>query len=133
MFGYLVFYRNYDHNVLPNFKITGIICCAVMLAGSFYYFSKIVPAHSYDFEVAVLLFFLLTVFGRQLFERLRHDEPLQTMAYTWFRLLYVLWVYNFITDIVYLTQRSRTGQLTAPFPVLYLIVATPYTGMGTDL
>ena len=38
--------------------------------------------HSYDFEVAVLLFFLLTVFGRQMFARLRHDEPLQTMAYT---------------------------------------------------
>src|SRR5438046_9150649 len=100
MFGYLVFYRNYDHNVLPNFKITGMICGAVMLAGSFYYFSKIGPAHSYDFEVAVLLFFLLTVFGRQLFERLRHDEPLQTMAYTLFGLLYVLGIYTSLTKIV---------------------------------
>jgi len=64
----------------PIFKITGMICGAVLLAGSFYYFSKIGPAHSDDFEVAVLLFFLLTVFGRQMFARLRHDEPLQTMA-----------------------------------------------------
>src|SRR5213595_146545 len=64
----LEFYRMLDHKGLPNFKITGMICGAVMLAGSFYYFSRIGPAHSYDFEVAVLLFFLLTVFGRQLFE-----------------------------------------------------------------
>src|SRR2546426_10540794 len=86
----LEFYRMLDHKGLPNFKITGMICGAVMLGGSFYYFSKIGPAGSYDFEVAVLLFFLLSVFGRQLFARLRHDEPLQTMAYTLFGLLYVL-------------------------------------------
>src|SRR5712671_5681918 len=55
----LEFYRMLDHRGLPNFKITGLICGAVMLGGSFYYFSKIGPAGSYDFEVAVLLFFLL--------------------------------------------------------------------------
>ena len=110
MIGLLEFYRMLDHKGLPNFKITGMICGAVMLAGSFYYFSKIGPAGSYDFEVAVLLFFLLTVFGRQMFARLRHDEPLQTMAYTLFGLLYVLWLFNFITKIVYLTPRSSSGQ-----------------------
>src|SRR4029077_16088980 len=67
------FYRMLDHAALPNFKITGLICGAIMLIGSFYYFSKIGPAQSYDFEVAVLLFFLLTVFARQMFARLRHD------------------------------------------------------------
>ena len=78
MIGLWEFYRMLDHKGLPNFKITGMICGAVMLAGSFYYFSKIGPAGSYDFEVAVLLFFLLTVFGRQMFAGLRHDAPLQT-------------------------------------------------------
>ena len=57
MIGLWEFYRMLDHKGLPNFKITGMICGAVMLAGSFYYFSKIGPAGSYDFEVAVLLFF----------------------------------------------------------------------------
>jgi len=56
------FYGMLDHKGLPNFKITAMICGAVMLCGSFYYFSRIGPGHSYDFEVAVLLFFLLTVF-----------------------------------------------------------------------
>ena len=133
MIGLWEFYRMLDHKGLPNFKITGMICGAVMLAGSFYYFSKIGPAGSYDFEVAVLLFFLLTVFGRQMFARLRNDEPLQTMAYTLFGLLYVLWLFNFITKIVYLTPRSSTGQVTGQFYVLYLIAVTKFSDMGAYL
>ena len=133
MIGLLEFYRMLDHKGLPNFKITGMICGVVLLAGSFYYFSTIGPAGSYDFEVAVLLFFLLTVFGRQMFARLRHEEPLQTMAYTLFGLLYVLWLYNFITKIVYLTPRSSTGAVTGQFYVLYLIAVTKFADMGAYL
>src|SRR5246500_3116613 len=129
----LEFYRMLDHAGLPNFKITGMICGTVMLGGSFYYFSKIGPAGSYDFEVAVLLFFLLTVFARQMFARLRHDEPLQTMAYTLFGLLYVLWLFNFATKIVYLTPRSSSGAVTGQFYVLYLIAVTKFSDMGAYL
>src|SRR6266566_9816120 len=136
MFGLVAlweFYRMLDNKGLPNFKVTGMICGILMLAGSFYYFRKMGPAGSYDFEVAVLLFFLLTVFGRQMFARLRHEEPLQTMAYTLFGLLYVLWLYNLITKIVYLTPRSSTGVVTGQFYVLYLIAVTKFADMGAYL
>ena len=83
-----------------------MICGVAMLCGSFYYFSHFGLANSYDFEMAVLLLFLLTVFTRQMFARLRDDEPLQTMAYTLFGLLYVLWLFNFMTKIVYVVPRS---------------------------
>src|SRR6266581_2883736 len=132
MIGLLEFYRMLDHKGLPNFKVTGMICGAVLLAGSFYYFSKIGPARSYDFEVAVLLFFLLTVFARQMFARLRHDEPLQTMAYTLFGLLYVLWLFNFTTKILYLTPRAN-GAVTGQFYLLYLIAVTKFSDMGAYL
>src|SRR5260370_29874876 len=127
------FYRMLDHRGLPNFKITAMICGAVMLVGSFYYFAKMGPARSYDFEIAVLVFFLLTVFARQMFARLRHDEPLQTMAYTLFGLLYVLWLFNFMTKIVYLTPRSSSGAVTGQFYVLYLIAVTKFSDMGAYL
>src|SRR6266404_2831857 len=127
------FYRMLDHNGLPNFKVTGMICGVLMLVGSFYYFSKIGPAQSYDFEVAVLLFFLLTVFTRQMFARLKHDEPLRTMAYTLFGLLYVLWLFNFITKILYLTPRGADGIVTGQFYVLYLIAVTKFSDMGAYL
>ena len=135
-FGFIAlweFYSMLDHKHLPNFKVTGMICAAVMLCGSFYYFSKVGPAQSYDFEVAVLLFFMLTVFARQLFARLRDDEPLQTMAYTLFGLLYVIWLFNFMTKIVYLTPRSGSGGVTGQFYCLYLIAVTKFSDMGAYL
>jgi phosphatidate cytidylyltransferase len=127
------FYRMLDYRGLPNFKITAMICGAVMLVGSFYYFAKMGPARSYDFEIAVLVFFLLTVFARQMFARLRHDEPLQTMAYTLFGLLYVLWLFNFMTKIVYLMPRSSSGAVTGQFYCLYLIAVTKFSDMGAYL
>jgi phosphatidate cytidylyltransferase len=127
------FYCMLDHRGLPNFKITAMICGAVMLVGSFYYFAKMGPARSYDFEVAVLVFFLLTVFARQMFARLRDDEPLQTMAYTLFGLLYVLWLFNFMTKIVYLMPRSSSGAVTGQFYCLYLITVTKFSDMGAYL
>src|SRR5438094_6338206 len=129
----LEFYRMLDHAHLPNFKITGLMCGAIMLAGSFHYFSTIVPASSYDFEVAVLLFFLLTVFTRQMFARLREDEPLQAMAYTLFGLLYVLWLFNFTTKILYVVPRSDTGAIMGQFYCLYLIAVTKFSDMGAYL
>src|SRR6202140_3225199 len=122
-----------DPAPLPNFKITGLICGAIMLAGSFHYFSTIGPAGSYDFEVALLFFFLLTMFARQMFARLRHDEPLQTMAYTLFGLLYVLWLFNFMTKILYLTPRSSSGVVSGQFYCLYLIAVTKFSDMGAYL
>jgi phosphatidate cytidylyltransferase len=124
------FYGMLDHRGLPNFKLTGMICGAVMLCGSFYYFARMGPAHSYDFEVATLLFFLLTVITRQMFERLRDDAPLQTMAYTLFGLLYVLWLFNFMTKIIYVTPRSADGMVTGQFYCLYLIAVTKFSDMG---
>ena len=129
----LEFYRMLDHARLPNFKVTGLICGAIMLAGSFHYFSTIGPASSYDFELTIVLFFLLTVFARQMFARLRHDEPLRTMAYTLFGLLYVLWLFNFTTKILYLTPRAASGIVSGQFYVLYLIAVTKFSDMGAYL
>lgn len=127
------FYEMLDHKGLPNFKLTAMICGAAMLGGSFYYFSHYGPSRSYDFEVAMLLLFLLTVFTRQMFNSLRDDEPLRTMAYTLFGLLYVLWLFNFITKIVYVTPRSPTGAVTGQFYCLYLIAVTKFSDMGAYL
>ena len=55
MFGLIAlweFYGMLDHRGLPNFKVTAMVCGAVMLCGSFYYFSHFGLARSYDFETA---------------------------------------------------------------------------------
>ena len=133
MVALLEFYTMLDHKGLPNFKIVGLICGAIMLVGSFYYFSRMGPSRSYDFEVASLVFFLLTMFTREMFARLRDDQPLQAMAYTLFGLLYILWLFNFMTKIVYLMPRSSTGAVTGQFYCLYLIAITKFSDMGAYL
>ena len=127
------FYQILDAKNLPNFKLTALISGVVFLCGSFYYFSKLGPAQSYDFELAVLLFVMLVVFARQMFERTRDISPLERMAFTLFGFLYVLWLFNFITKIVYITPRLPSGQTTGHFYCLYLIVVTKFSDMGAYL
>ena len=124
------FFQMLDHKGLPNFKGTAMVCGAVLLAGSCYYYHTVGPAQSYDWEMISLLGFLLTVFTRQMFKRLRDDLPLQTMAYTLFGLLYVIWMFNFLSKIVWMLPRSPDHHVTGQFYVLYLIVVTKFSDMG---
>ncbi len=48
-----------------------------------------------------------------MFEITRDISPLERMAFTFFGFLYVLWLFNFITKIVYVTPRLPSGQTPA--------------------
>ncbi len=129
------FYTMLDHKRLPNFKMIGMWCGLLFSWGSFYYFRKVGPVRllqSYDFEVATLVFFMLVVFGRQLFQKTRDISPLETMAYTLFGLLYVVWLFGFVTKIVYIFPRVD-GRVVGHFYVLWLIVVTKFSDMGAYL
>ncbi len=130
MVGLWEFYVMLDHKRLPNFKIIGLLCGALFVAGSFYYLSRQGPDRAHDFEVGALLLFMLIVFARQMFQRTRDVSPLETMAFTLFGLLYVPWLFSFVTKIVYLTPRDATGHVTGHFYVLWLIVVTKFSDMG---
>ena len=127
------FYQMLDHKGLPNFKITALICGAIMMAGSFHFFSTLGPAQSSDFEVIAVVGFLITVFARQMFRGLREASPVPTMAYTLFGLMYVVWLFNFMNKIVYVLPRSADHHVTGQFYVLYLIVVTKFSDMGAYL
>jgi phosphatidate cytidylyltransferase len=68
-----------------------------------------------------------------MFYRLRDDEPLQTMAYTLFGLLYVIWLFNFMTKLIYVTPRTIDGHVTGQFYCLYLVAVTKFSDMGAYL
>lgn len=129
MVGLWEFYTMLDNKKLPNFKIIGMICGGVFIAGSFYYFSHSSKEEPYDFEAVVLVLFMMVVFARQMFQRTRDISPLETMAFTLFGLLYVLWLFNFLTKIVYVVPRVE-GNVAGHFYVLYLIVVTKFSDMG---
>jgi phosphatidate cytidylyltransferase len=126
------YYTMLENKKLPNFKIIGMLAGAVLIGGSFFYFRKVGPAQSYDFEVSTLVFFMLVVFTRQMFQKTRDLLPIETMAYTLFGLLYVPWLFSFVTKIVYLIPHPP-GQVTGHFYVLWLVVVTKFSDMGAYL
>jgi phosphatidate cytidylyltransferase len=138
LLGLWEFYSMLEHAKLPNFKMIGMACGTLLSVGSFYYFSKAglgrgggdFPKSSYDFEVATLVTFMLVVFTRQLFQKTRDPLPVETMAFTVFGLLYVPWLFSFLTKIVYLIPRDAHGHVMGHWYVLYLCVVTKFSDMG---
>lgn len=116
---------------LPCFRWTGMLCATIFLAGSFLYWRKYGAETGHDFELAVLVGFILVVFGRQMFNAMRDREPLESVAYTLFGLIYIPLLFNFLTKIVYLPPPdAATGEVSGQFYVLYLIVVTKFSDMG---
>lgn len=133
MVGLWEYYTMLEHKKLPAFKMTGMVCAAVMSAGSFYWASRGGVAQAQDFEFASLMAVVLVVFARQMFQRTRDLSPLETMAYTLFGIFYVPWLFLFVTKIVYLLPRTPDGEVTGHLYVLWLLVVTKFSDMGAYL
>src|SRR5260221_6141907 len=107
-----------------------MICGTAYFIGSFVLFHLNGYGSAYDFEMVVLVIFLFGVFARQMFRPSTKQAPLETMAYTLFGILYVAWLFNFLTKIVYITPPTSAGATTGQFYVLYLVVVTKFSDMG---
>lgn len=126
--------REYFHLVkmqgAPVFTLTGMICAAIYLLASFFYLRINGSEHSLDLEMGVLVGFLFVVFGRQMFRTAANREPLESIAYTVFGLLYIPWLFNFVTKIIYLMPHTEDGSFTGQYYVIFLIVVTKFSDMG---
>jgi phosphatidate cytidylyltransferase len=65
-----------------------------------------------------------------MFQRTRDISPLETMAFTLFGLFYVIWMFTFVTKIVYVLPRDAAGHVTGHLYVLFLILVTKFSDMG---
>jgi phosphatidate cytidylyltransferase len=115
------------------FTAFGMACGAASFIGSFFALRTNSQTAAYDFENIVLLVFLFGVIARQMFRPTGKTAPLETMAYTLFGLLYVAWLFNFMTKIVYVIPRNAQGATLGQFYVLYLVVVTKFADMGAYL
>jgi phosphatidate cytidylyltransferase len=129
------YYTMLDAKKLPNFKMFGMACGAIMLGGGFYWLAwrGKTPTELYDFEISALLVFILVVFARQMFLKVQELVPLETMAFTLFGLLYVPWPFSFVTKIVYMLPRDAAGAVTGHWYVLFLVLVTKFSDMGAYL
>jgi phosphatidate cytidylyltransferase len=123
------YYRMLKADGIGVFTLTGLLCAAVLLVGGFLIVKSHGPQSSYDFELLVLVLFMLTIFARQMF-RGSDNDPLRAMSYTIFGLLYIPWLFSFLTKIIYLTPRLPDGTTTGQYYVLYLVAVTKFSDMG---
>ncbi len=127
------FFTMLDASKRPNFKLFGMICGLGLLTGGFYWSQRSGPASAYDFELAILMTLMLGVFARQMFQKTRDPSPVDTMAYTIFGLLYVVWLFSFIVKVVYIVPRNPDHTIAGQFYLLYLLVITKFSDMGAYL
>lgn len=123
------YYSMLKHDGIRVFTLTGMICAAVLLCGGFLITRASGAENSRDFELLVLVLFLVTIFARQMFRGAEND-PLRAMSYTVFGLFYIPWLFSFVTKIIYLTPRLESGMTTGQWYVLYLVAVTKFSDMG---
>jgi phosphatidate cytidylyltransferase len=130
MAGLWEYFRMVEHSGTRCFTALGLVCGAASYVGSFLALRTNSQTAAYDFENIVLLVFLFGVIIRQMFRPTAKRAPLESMAYTLFGLLYVAWLFNFITKILFVVPRTSQGASTGQFYVLYLIAVTKFSDAG---
>lgn len=114
----------------PVFTLTGMMCAAVYLVWSFLSMRGEVPEGSLNLEMGILVLFLFVVFVRQMWRNAAEREPLEAIAYTVFGLIYIPWLFNFLTKILFLAPRAADGGTTGQYYLVLLIVVTKFSDMG---
>ncbi|MBX7157906.1 MAG: phosphatidate cytidylyltransferase [Verrucomicrobiae bacterium] len=110
---------------IRSFRKTGIVSGLFFLIGSWLILSGRVTFLSQAlFELICLLIFLLGILSRQVFDR-SQTTPVLTVAVTFFGIFYVIWLFNFVTRLVYFPATGRE-----PFLLLYLLLVTKMTDIG---
>jgi phosphatidate cytidylyltransferase len=130
MAGLWEYFRMVEQSGIRCFTALGLVCGAASFVGSFLALRTNSQTAAYDFENIVLLVFLFAVIARQMFRPTAKHAPLESMAYTLFGLLYVAWLYNFITKILFVIPRTPQGATMGQFYVLYLIAVTKFSDAG---
>lgn len=114
----------------PVFTLTGMAFAAVYLTAGFLYMRGHGPGASAELEMGVLVALLFVIFARQMFRAAADREPLEAIAYTVFGLLYIPWLFNFLTKIIYLVPGADGTSPGGQYYVLFTLVVTKFSDMG---
>ncbi|MCG3149409.1 MAG: Phosphatidate cytidylyltransferase [Verrucomicrobiae bacterium] len=120
------FYVICEAKGLRTYKVWGVIATVALISGSWFFYRHTDRLQlSYDFDILILIVFILGVFLRQFPQKL-NPIGIETMSVTIFGLLYVAWLGNFITRVNFVSDQGR-------FFVMLLVVVTKFTDIGAYL
>ena len=111
------------------FSVAGMISAVAFLGGSFY-FLRFHPGAEASFEVFLFAGALMVFFVNQMRFPIEEKIPLESIAYTMFGLLYIPWLFNFVTKIVFIELPDASGNLVGISYTVFLLVATKFGDMG---
>ena len=123
------FYGALENRGIRTFRVLGTACGAGFLLVSWVILSGRTGAISQPlFEWISMLVLLLGLLTRQVFDR-SQATPVVTISVTIFGMLYVAWLFNFVTHLIYFPPAGENGRFLACF----LIVVTKMTDIGAYL
>jgi phosphatidate cytidylyltransferase len=133
----LEFYNLLDKAGIPSFRVLGVLGGSALISAAFFSIQRISASgdsvelstvlKTYDWEWFVLFGIVVVISIRQ-FPQKHNDRPLATIACTLLGVLYVPFLFNFITKLVF-AWGIETGRLL----VLYLVVAVKSSDVGAFL
>lgn len=116
---------------LPCYPKWGIAAGAALIILTYLHFARLLgitgtPARVNDFEVTLLILFVLGLCLRQFFSR-DNSKAIPVIATTLLGLMYVPWLLNFIQKINFFSFPTAGS---GTFYVLYFIVVTKFSDIG---
>lgn len=128
----LEFYQLLDAMVIPSFRIMGVVASILLIAGTWLSLTMRTAAQAGDYELMILFVAIIAILIRQ-FPQKNNGQPLATMACTLLGILYVPFLFNYFTKLVFTwecpTWLNPIGT-TGLWLVFYLIAVVKLTDIG---
>ncbi|MEM6884815.1 MAG: phosphatidate cytidylyltransferase [Verrucomicrobiota bacterium] len=124
------FYLLQESKGLRMFKKFGVFCALAFLVSEYLYLVKPdVFGLSESLESVVISLVIVAILGRMIFEKER-TSPVATIALTLFGILYVPYLFHFLSKIIFIDQ---DGTMSGVYFAAYLIAVTKFTDIGAYL
>lgn len=128
------FYALMTRARLPVFRVVGVACGSILIAGTFFTIgpSAAYVSNAYRWEHFALVLALIAVFMRQ-FPQKYNAKPLSTIGCTLLGLWYVPYLFNFFTRLAFSWEDPGlwgSVGVTGRSMIFYLVVVVKTTDMG---
>ncbi|MFC1497671.1 phosphatidate cytidylyltransferase [Verrucomicrobiota bacterium] len=130
----LEFYSMVNRAGITVFRILGLICGAAIISATFCAIGSehVNLASAYKWELLSLVGSIMVVFIRQ-FPQKNNDKPLETISCTLLGILYVPFLFNFITRLGFAWDGAGSVfgvGMTGRMLVFYLIIVVKFSDIG---
>ncbi len=118
------FYALLDASKIPCYRGFGIACGLLLVGGTWYAMQQRDMPGRYDVETVLLYLVVAVIFVRQIVRK-EIEKPWETISGTFLGILYVAFLFNFLTKIL-----TVYGDLDGRLLLFYLVAVVKMTDIG---